>query len=392
MRGPTDLRGIVKPPVSHRRGRSAAVVGNVAGRATAGGHWWAIGHWALGLKELGFQVEVLGGASESDARMAAGADELGLAGAIRFSASPGPVNGDAISGRQPEPGWLFRVMGFADQPGEDSRSPFRPVFLDIDPGYPQMWRELGLTDMLAGHERFVTVGANVGRPDCAIPDCGVEWIHTPPPVDLDAWTPAWAGPQPPARSFTSVATWRNPYGTVAFGGATYGSRVHEFRRFLELPRLVGADFELALDVDAAETRDLHALEANGWRLVDPRRAAGTPQAYRDYIRGSRAELCIAQQMYVATRSGWLSDRSVCYLASGKPVLAQDTGLADHYPVGEGLLVFSTLEEAAAGVEEIERDYERHSAAARALAEEHFDARIVLGRLLERLALPVEAAA
>ncbi len=168
--------------------------------------------------------------------------------------------------------------------------------------------------------------------------------------------------------------------------------MHEFRRFVELPRLVDADFELALDVDAAETRDLAALERNGWRIVDPRRVAGTPAAYRDYIRGSRAELCVAQEMYVATRSGWLSDRSVCYLASGRPVLAQDTGLKDHYPVGEGLLTFSTLEEAAAGVEAIERDYERHSAAARALAEEHFDARTVLGRLLDRLALPVGATA
>jgi hypothetical protein len=339
------------------------LAGNVAGREHAGGHLWALAQWALGLEAAGMPTTL------APAETAAALRAIAPFGAPREEPAAGVLN----------------VMGFARRGAVPSDGP--RVFLDIDPGYPQMWRELRLADLLAGHDRFVTVGANVGRPDCAIPDCGVEWIHTPPPVDLGAWTPASGG-----SAYTSVATWRNPYGTIDFGGATYGSRVHAFRDFLELPRLVGADFELALDIDAAETRDLAALERNGWRLVDPRAVAGTPAAYRDYIRGSRAELCIAQQMYVATRSGWISDRSVCYLASGKPVLAQDTGLSDHYPVGEGLLTFSTLEEAAAGVEEIERDYARHSAAARALAEEHFDARTVAGRLLERLALPVGAAA
>jgi hypothetical protein len=255
----------------------------------------------------------------------------------------------------------------------------KPVFLDIDPGYPQMWRELGLADMFEGHDAFVTIGENIGRPDCLIPDCGLEWITTPPPVDLESWPVA-----PGGASFTTVATWRNPYGTVTFDGTTYGSRVHEFRKFVELPRLVGADFELALDIDAAEVDDLALLERNGWRLVDPKRVAGTPDAYRSYIQGSKAEICIAQNIYVATRSGWISDRSLCYLASGKPVLAQDTGFSDNYPVGEGLIAFSTLDEAAAGVEEIERNYERHSRAARELAEEHFDAGKVMGRLLDRL--------
>jgi hypothetical protein len=342
------------------------LAGNVAGRERAGGHLWALAQWALGLRAASVRTTVAPAAT---------------ADALRAIAPFGAPRGEAVDG-------VLNAMGFLDCDALPVDGP--RVFLDLDPGYPQMWRELGLADLLAGHDRFVTLGANVGRPGCAIPDCGVEWIHTPPPVDLDAWAPLPA--RPPGRAFTSVATWRNPYGTVDFGGARYGSRVHEFRQFLELPRLVDADFELALDVDAAETRDLRALESNGWRLVDPRRVAGTPAAYRDYVRGSRAELCVAQQMYVATRSGWLSDRSVCYLASGKPVLAQDTGLADRYPVGEGLLTFSTLEQAAAGVEEIERDYARHSAAARALAQEHFDARAVLGRLLERLALPLGAVA
>lgn len=346
--------------MSHGAGQ-IVLAGNAAGRERAGGHLWALAQWALGLRAAGARVAVAPAAT---------------------AAALAPI--DAFAAAGPDAA-VLNVMGFASREELAADGPW--TFLDIDPGYPQMWRELGLADLLAGHDRFVTLGANVGRPGCAIPDCGVEWIATPPPVDLDRWAPA-----PPGGAFTTVATWRNPYGTVSFDGVTYGSRVHEFRKFIELPRLVGADFELALDVDAAETRDLAALERNGWRIVDPRQVAGTPAAYRDYVRGSRAELCVAQEMYVATRSGWLSDRSVCYLASGKPVLAQDTGLKDHYPVGEGLLTFSTVEEAAAGVEEIERDYVRHSAAARALAEEHFDARKVLGRLQERLAAPLGATA
>lgn len=126
------------------------------------------------------------------------------------------------------------------------------------------------------------------------------------------------------------------------------------------------------------------LESRGWSLVDPSAVASDPWAYRRYIRGSGGEFGVAKNMYVDTRSGWFSDRSVCYLASGKPVLVQDTGLEDLYPVGEGLVTFSTLDEAAAGVEAICGEYERHSRAARHLAEEYFDSTKVLGRLLQEL--------
>jgi hypothetical protein len=326
--------------------QAAFVAGNVSGRPSAGGHAWAIAHWALGLQELGYVATVVERLPE-----------------------------DRAAGE----GWLINVMGYLDC--GTARPASSLVFLDIDPGYPQMWRELGLADTFAGHDRFVTIGENIGRGDCLIPDCGIDWVTTPPPVALEEWPPTAGG-----GAFTTVATWRSPYGTVTFDGVTYGSRVHEFRKFLELPRLVDAEFELALDIDAAESRDLQALEANGWRLVDPKAVAGTPAAYRSYVQRSRAELCVAQNMYVATRSGWLSDRSLCYLASGKPVLAQDTGFSDNYPVGEGLIAFSTLEEAAAGVEEIERNYDRHCRAARALAEEYFDAKKVLSRLVERLGM------
>ena len=361
----------------------ARVAGNLSGRAAAGGHWWALGQWALGLRDLGVRTTLTDNGPEATAAPTA-AEDLGLAGALHH-VSHTPKYSPPIGPARLETDLALRVMG--DLGDAAPTSPGRSIFLDIDPGYPQMWRELGLADMFEGHDRFVTIGENIGRPDCAIPDCGLEWVTTPPPVVLDAWPPT-----PGGESFTTVATWRNPYGTVDWNGITYGSRVHEFRKFLELPRLVDADFELALDIDAAEVDDLALLDRNGWRLVDPRLVAGTPDSYRSYIQASKAEICIAQNMYVATRSGWISDRSLCYLASGKPVLAQDTGFSDNYPVGEGLIAFSTLDEAASGVEEIERNYERHSRAAREFADEFFDSRKVLTRLLDRLEIsrPVQA--
>jgi hypothetical protein len=200
------------------------------------------------------------------------------------------------------------------------------------------------------------------------------------PVELGEW-PFMVGN---GKRFTSVASWRGAFGPLEYGGRTYGLRVHEFRRFFELPALTSAPFEVALDIDEAEVEDLRRLKEHGWVLADPRVVAADPWRYRDYVQHSSAELMIAKNLYVDTRSGWFSDRSACYLASGRPVLAQDTGLEGLLPCGEGLVTFSSLEEAVAGVGEITGDYERHSRAARAIATEHFAAERVLQRLLDTL--------
>ena len=188
----------------------------------------------------------------------------------------------------------------------------------------------------------------------------------------------------PGESFTTIASWRGAYGPVEFQGKSYGLRVHQFRQFVDLPRLTGRSFELALAIDPAETRDLALLSNKEWTLVDPRMVAGDALTYRSYIGRSLAEFSVAKDIYVQTRGGWISDRSLCYLASGKPVLAQETGFSRHYPTGEGLITYSTLEEAVAGVEAIARDPDRHARAARALAEEYFDSDKVLARLLRKL--------
>jgi glycosyltransferase involved in cell wall biosynthesis len=156
------------------------------------------------------------------------------------------------------------------------------------------------------------------------------------------------------------------------------------RELIELPRLTQAEFLLALGIHESERADLEALAREGWRLADPAEVAATPDGYRDFVRASQAEIGIAKEGYVRSRSGWFSDRSACYLASGRPVVAQDTGFGRALPLGEGLMAFSTVEEAAAAVEDVLARPREHEVAARELAAELLDSDRVLGRLLERL--------
>jgi len=280
--------------------------------------------------------------------------------------------------------FLLNVMGFLTDPEILAAAP-RRVFLDIDPGFGQMWQHLGLSDLFSGHDDHVTIGQNIGKAGCTIPTCGLDWITTAPLVVRDWWTPATRA-ESAGGCFTSVCTWRGEYGPVEHAGKTYGLRVHEFRKFAALPRLSGQPFQVALDIHPADDKDRSLLTDNGWRLVDPLVAASDPSAYQEFVRASRAEFMVAKNMYVQTHSGWLSDRSICYLASGKPVLVQDTGLAELYPVGEGLVTFNTLAEAVAGVEAICSRYERHAQAALALSEAYFCSDRVLSKLLTALAV------
>ena len=279
---------------------------------------------------------------------------------------------------------LINVMGFFNDAEILAAAP-RRIFLDIDPGFGQMWQASGLHDMFRGHEAYVTIAENIGKSSCSVPTCGLEWITTRQPVVTDAW-PAVNDADAADRPITSVASWRGTYAPVEFQGTTYGLRAHEFRKFARLPRVSRDRFEVALDIHPADAKDLDTLSRHGWRLIEPHTAAGDPWRYRDYIRGSAAELMIAKGMYVQTCSGWFSDRSICYLASGRPVLAQDTGLADVLPTGSGLLTFATLEEAAETAREIRRDYARHARAARTIAVDCFESSIVLSSLVRKLGL------
>jgi hypothetical protein len=376
------------------------IAGALAQRPLHGGHTWVFLQYLLGFRRLGLDVlfvdrldpgmctDASGGpasfrSSENLRYLHDVMERFGLAGrwSLLFD------GGREVAGLERREvidvtrgsALLLNVMGYLDDEDVLAAAPHR-VFLDIDPGFAQMWTELGLARPFDGHDRHVTVGGHVGDPGCAIPTCGLDWVRTLPPVELSEWPAAVTGD----RRFTSVGSWRGPFGPIEYEGRTYGLRVHELRRFAELPSRTSASFELALDIDDADAPDRERLESQGWVLTDPHEAARDPWRYREYVQGSAAELMIAKNLYVDTRSGWFSDRSACYLASGRPVLAQDTGIRDLLPCGEGLLTFTTLEEAAAGAEEIIGGYERHSRAALALAEEHLAARRVLPQLLDAL--------
>jgi hypothetical protein len=256
------------------------------------------------------------------------------------------------------------------------------VYVDLDPTFTQLWHEAeGLDVGLDGHTHFVTVGLRLGSPGCAVPSCGRSWIRSLPPVVLDLWAP---GAPLRREALTTVANWRG-YGSVRWNGIVYGQKVHAFREIFDLPtRVREARFDVALAIHENERDDRAALRSHRWRVLDPRRVAGTPDRYMRFVRESAAELGVAKAGYVRSECGWFSDRSVCYLASGRPVLAQDTGFPAELPTGQGLLAFRSAEEAAEGVRDIRSNYARHTRAARQLAEEHFDSRRVLGRLMEEV--------
>jgi hypothetical protein len=257
----------------------------------------------------------------------------------------------------------------------------RRMYVDLDPGFVQIWHaQYGVDMNLRGHDVYVTVGLNLGAPDCPLPTCGIAWRTTLPPVVLTEWTTS----QPPGAAYTTVADWRG-YSPVEWRGVWYGQKAEEFLRLIELPRRVGVPLELCLAIHPNEP-DRSRLEESGWRLVSPREHASTLDAYRHYIAGSRGELTVVKHGYAAGRTGWFSDRSACYLAAGRPVIIQDTGIGPYIPTGNGLLTFTDLDGAVAAVEAVERDYAKHAAAAGALAREYMDSDRVLTRLLEMVGL------
>jgi hypothetical protein len=377
------------------------ISGALAQKPRHGGHTWVFLQYLLGFKRLGWDVIFVDQLEPEMSFDEAGEPcpveqsvafrfffevmkRFGFEGKCALLCNKGAqvygFSREELMARAHSSAYLINVMGYLKDEALLGCAP-RRVFLDIDPGFGQMWQDLGQYAMFQGHHDYVTIGENIGRPDCDIPTCGIDWITTPQPVVLDYWE---TGEENRGEAFTGVASWRGAYGTVEYRGKTYGLRVHEFRKFIALPRLTGEPFRLALDIHPAEVNDLALLEENNWTLVDPLEAAGDPSRYQAFIRNSKAELMIAKNIYVQTNSGWFSDRSLCYLAAGKPVLAQETGFSRHYPTGEGLLAFSTPEEAAEGVNEISGNLARHSRAAREIAREYFDSDRVLTRLLEKL--------
>ncbi|MFN8643257.1 MAG: hypothetical protein U0802_16950 [Candidatus Binatia bacterium] len=254
----------------------------------------------------------------------------------------------------------------------------RRAYVDLDPGFTQIWHAGYGADMnLAGHDAHFTVGLNVGRPDCPVPTVGLRWHPLLPPVVLDEWLPIGER----RDAYTTVADWRG-YSPIEWRGVWYRQKADELTRIIDLPRRVPVPLELCLAIHPDEPA-LPQLRAGGWRLADPAVEAADVDVYRRYLRRSRGELSVAKHGYVVGNTGWVSDRTACYLAAGRPAVVQDTGAGPHLPLGEGLLTFADADGAIAALAALERDYDRHADAARRLAAAHFEARTVLRRLLDR---------
>ena len=377
--------------------RPVIVSGMVAAVPNRGGATWAVLQYVLGLRQLGrdvhFVEEIAPAAltpagsslerSDNARYFAAVARAFGLERhATLVLSGTGETIGlpySELTRLCARAGVLVNLSGALADPELMHRPPVR-LYVDLDPVFTHLWASDGVEMRFDGHTHFATVGLDVGTPRCAAPSCGIDWFHTPPPVVLSQWRPVTEAPR---RDWTTIAHWRG-YGSIERDGISYGQKAHSFRPLFSLPPRTGDRFEVALDIHPAEEADIAALRANGWQLVDPADVAGDPLRYRRFVQESAAEVGIAKSGYVVSRSGWFSDRSACYLASGRPVLAQDTGFSNHLPTGMGLLAFLDLDDAADAVAAVRTDYAAHARAARRIAQEYLDSDRVLPKLLREV--------
>lgn len=374
----------------------AIVAGALANKPGNGGNAWVVLSWTLGLRRLGFDVHLVeeiepGACADDLGRKVAPEASRNLAYFTRvteaFSVSATLLcDGRSLVGLSSrelaalaaDSSVIINISGHLRDPRILSLPRLR-IFLDLDPGFTQAWHAAGNRGArLEGHDVFATIGERIGQPTCPIPTNGVAWIPTRQPVVLDEWPAATA---PPVRGFTTVSTWRCPFGGVEIGGRMQTLKHHEMRRFIDVARRSDRDFELALAIEPGDDADRRLLVDHGWHLVDPGAVAADPHSFRDYVGSSSAEFSVAQGVYTATRCGWLSDRTARYLAMGRPAVVQDTNTA--LPTGMGLLTFRTVDQAVAATEEVARYPALHAAAARSLAATHLESGAVIGALLQR---------
>jgi hypothetical protein len=264
------------------------------------------------------------------------------------------------------------------------KNPLRPwhdpipvkALVDTDPLFTQLrhLKSPAVRADAARHSHFLTFGVNLAAGGSAIPDDGFPWRGTRQPTVIDAW-PVLPPPREP--KLTTVMSW-DSYPAQEHEGVTYGMKSASFAPYVDLPGRTSASLELAVG-SASAPKDL--LRSKGWIVRDPTWIARTPWTYQEYIQGSTAELSVAKEAYASTRSGWFSERSAAYLASGRPVVVQETGFSDWLPTGLGVVPFGGVDEAVRAIEDVVGDWDRHARAARDVAVEHFESGRVLRELL-----------
>lgn len=373
---------------------------NICHTNRSGGCAWLYLNWALGLRALGCQVIWLDEAEVVDPNTTENGVQEYLALLKNCLKQHGLADCSiALCSRTGEPlpwdasGWYLTLEDAAEEadllinvryqthPGVVGRFR-RSVLVDSDPGLMQLWMSLGQLDM-ARHDMYFTISETVGTPVARAPDCGVRWHYTPLPVFLPAWPPTQAEPKAP---FTTVSNWWGDW--IEFQGEILSNEKRtSFLDYLDLPSRTPAHLELALtlgplDVDVEERQ---LLEHKGWRVRSLWEDTNfTAEEYRTYVQRSRGEFSCAKPFFVRLETAFIPDRTLHYLASGKPAIVQHTGPSRFLPDAEGLFRFRNLEEASRALSAVEADYDRHCKLARALVEEYFDAEKVVGRLLEQV--------
>jgi hypothetical protein len=369
---------------------------NVVNFLEGGGHFWVYMQYAQGLRQLGCDVYWLenfrsSGDTEQDAAVlslyTARMEAYGLGGKLILYISRGQTGASGrpteyIGMTQSEAEAIFEQADlllnfhYAMDPALLACFP-RTALVDIDPGLLQFWISRGQL-AVHQHDYYFTTGETVGTPDARFPDCGLQWIHIRPAVCLDRWPYVY---DPDREAFTTVSNW-NTVDWIRDGAEIYdNTKRASFLPFAELPRMTNQALELALCLGDGDAEDQHALERQGWRVRHSLEVARTPEMYQAYIQGSRGEFSCVKPSCMKFQNAWISDRTLCYLASGKPVVMQHTGPSSFLPNGEGMFRFSTLREAADALATINADYERHSRSAREIAEAYFDARQIVERIL-----------
>ncbi len=369
----------------------------VAKYPTGGGNFWVPLQYLLGLRALGVEaywLELLWPRSDiARARQCLETfrqhvEALGVAEWVAVVLFPdneydGAPGREECFGPPAQDLWVRArdglLLNLANSVPANLRGRFaRRVLFDIDPGPFQIWaREVDLG--VGSHDAYLTIGRNLGAPDSPVPLGDVPWQRVWPAVHLPAW------PQQAARHagrYTTVTQWWSDAWTVLDGEVIEGHKRSSFLRVLELPRQVSVELELAANIHADETEDRRLLTRKGWHLADPAVVAGTPEAFRRYVQQSRGEFSGAKPSCVRTRPGWVSDRTLCYLASGHPCVVEATGAERHLPPSAGLRFFRAMDEAAECLRAVERDYAAAARAARELAEEVFASRVVMPEILK----------
>lgn len=255
----------------------------------------------------------------------------------------------------------------------------KTLLLDIDPGLTQVWLSKKYFHA-APHDIYFTIGETVGQPGAKFPDLGIKWNYTPPCVAIDNWPVVKSDANSP---YTTVSHWSMELWEDDHGELYCNDKKSGFLPYLDLPKHTTAQLELALCLSDWEQPEKVELEKLGWRVEDSQTVTSTPAKYQQYIHGSRGEFSCVKPSCVRLQNAWISDRTICYLASGKPAIVEHTGPSRFLPDNAGLLRFKNFDEAVKCIEEVEANYEKHSQLARAFAEEYFDAKKVAKSLLER---------